>query len=189
MNQLESYISGYFGISNDSLSQVASMFEEESLSKGDYYVKAGRYCHKLSFLKSGYLRIFRQKEEKEITQWISGPDYFVTDLSTLIFQQTARWDIQALTDCQLYTLSNEAYKEMNRVVPDWPKLEKLFIAKCFLTLEDRVFSFLSMTAEERYNVLFEMNSDIFNQVPLLYLASMLGMTPETLSRIRKKALG
>jgi CRP-like cAMP-binding protein len=67
-------------------------------------------------------------------------------------------------------------------------LEKLFIARCFIMLEDRIFTHLSMTAEERYNFFFENNKELFNQVPLQYIASMLGMTPETFSRIRKKQL-
>jgi CRP-like cAMP-binding protein len=67
-------------------------------------------------------------------------------------------------------------------------LEKLFIAKCFAILEDRIFSHLSMTAEERYHFFFGNNKVLFNQVPLQYIASMLGMTPETFSRIRKRQL-
>jgi len=65
-------------------------------------------------------------------------------------------------------------------------LEKLFIAKCFITLETRVFHQLSMSAEQRVLNLFEINPEIFLRVPLQYIASMLGMTPETMSRIRKK---
>ncbi|WP_229239031.1 hypothetical protein [Emticicia sp. C21] len=64
----------------------------------------------------------------------------------------------------------------------------MFIAKCFTMLEDRIFSHLSMTAEERYNFFFQNNKELFNQVPLQYIASMLGMTPETFSRIRRKAI-
>lgn len=74
------------------------------------------------------------------------------------------------------------------MVPSWHELEKLFIAKCFTILENRIFSHLSMTAEERYNNFSEHNKELFNQVPLQYIASMLGMTPETFSRIRKKQL-
>jgi len=55
-------------------------------------------------------------------------------------------------------------------------------------LEDRIFSHLSMSAEERYNLFFESNKELFNQVPLQFIASMLGMKPETLSRIRKRKL-
>jgi CRP-like cAMP-binding protein len=55
-------------------------------------------------------------------------------------------------------------------------------------LENRVFDFISLTAEERYKKLFDTNRELFNQVPLQYLASMLGMTPETFSRIRRKMI-
>jgi CRP-like cAMP-binding protein len=64
--------------------------------------------------------------------------------------------------------------------------EKRFLAQYFVMMEDRIFSHLSMTAEERYNLFFENNSELFNQIPLQFIASMLGMTPETFSRIRKK---
>ncbi|MEL6720410.1 MAG: cyclic nucleotide-binding protein, partial [Bacteroidota bacterium] len=120
------------------------------------------------------------------TQWIGSPNYFAADLRSLIFNQPTRWNMQALTNCQLYTISSENYRKIGKLVPEWETLEKNFIAKCFITLEERVFSFLSMTAEERYLALHEQDSQLFNLVPLHYLASMLGMTPETLSRIRKK---
>jgi len=188
MTQLENYIQNYFGINQESLSNVAALFEEDHLEKTDYFVKQGQYCKKLSFLKSGLMRVFAATEKKEITQWISTENYFITDLSSLMFDTPARWNIEALTDCELYTISSENYRRIGKLVPEWDQLEKLFLSKCFLTLEDRVFSFLSMTAEERYNTLFQMNSELFNQVPLQYIASMLGMTPETLSRIRKKQL-
>jgi hypothetical protein len=113
----------------------------------------------------------------------------VTDLSSFVFQQAARWNIQALTDCELNIIDSKDYQKFGQVIPRWTELEKLFVAKCFTVLEDRVLQHLSMTAEERYNQLFNFNKELFNQVPLQHLASMLGMTPETLSRRRKKAAG
>ncbi|MNY49182.1 hypothetical protein D3C86_1845770 [compost metagenome] len=77
---------------------------------------------------------------------------------------------------------------MGKVVNSWNTVEKLFLAKCFTTMGDRILTFISMTAEERYNELWNANKELFNQVPLQYLASMLGMTPETFSRLRKKSL-
>ena len=65
------------------------------------------------------------------------------------------------------------------------EIEKRFIIKCFAMTEDRVFSHLSMTAEERYDLYFEQHKELFNQVPLQYIASVLGMTAETFSRIKK----
>jgi len=185
--KLPQYIQSYFGISDTDVNKVVELFEETTLNKGDYYVKAGHYCNQLSFIQEGFIRVWSETPTKEITQWISTPGYFITDLSSLIFKTTARWNLQALTDCKLYTIKQERYNQINHLVDNWDELEKLFIAKCFLTLEDRVFSQISMTAEERYQQLFELNPGLFNQVPLQYLASMLGMSPETFSRIRAKS--
>lgn len=187
MNELEQNIKSYFGvIRQDDLEIISSLFNLTTIKKGDYFLKTGQICNKLSFIKSGYLRVFMTTESKEVTQWISTQGYFVTDLSSLLFGSPARWTIQALTDSELYTISKTDYAKIGNLVPQWHELEKLFIGKCFTILEDRIFSHLSMTAEKRYEYFFENNKELFNQVPLQYIASMLGMTPETFSRIRKK---
>lgn len=189
MTELELSIKSYFGIiDSEELTAITSLFSLEKLNKGDYFLKTNRKCERLSFIQSGFLRIFLDTENKEITQWISTKGYFVTDLSSFIFDQPARWTIQALTDVEIYTIKKSEYDKIKTVISKWAELEKLFIVHCFTTLEDRIFSHLSMTAEERYNFFFENNKELFNQVPLQYIASMLGMTPETFSRVRKKQL-
>ncbi len=189
MTELEKYIQTYFGVSNDELSKISAFFKPVSLKKGAYFLKKGMHADRLGFVQSGIIREFVSIEDKEITKWISTKGYFVVDLSSFVFKQTARWNIQALTDCELYVIDNSDYLKIGQVIPHWTELEKLFIAKCFTVLEDRIIQHLSMTAEERYLALFSFNKDLFNQVPLQYLASMLGMTPETLSRLRKKTVG
>ncbi len=186
MMELEQYIQSYFGVNNESLAHISSLFHEEELQKGDYFLLTGKYCNKLSFIKEGMLRIYVTTPEKEVTQWISTKGYFVTDLSSLVFEQPARWTIQALAATQLYTIHKTDYQKIRQLIPQWHELEKLFIAKCFTMLEDRIFSHLSMSAEERYQFFFALQPELFNQVSLQYLASMLGMTPETFSRIRNK---
>ena len=189
MTALEQNIKSYFGvIEQNELQTISSLFNLATIKKGDYFLKTGKSCDKLCFVQSGLLRIFVTTHDKEITQWISTPGYFVTDLASLLFETPARWTIQALTDCDIYFINRTDYKKIGTLIPKWHELEKLFIAKCFVILEERIFTHLSMTAEERYNSFFESNREIFNQVPLQYIASMLGMTPETFSRIRKKKL-
>lgn len=188
MTELEQNITMYFGIPQSGLQHVVSMFRHESYQKGDFYTKSGWYCDKLSFIKSGMMRIYQKKDNKEITQWISTPGYFVTELSSLVFGSISRFSIQAITDCEVFTIDKKGYQQIGKLVPEWHELEKLFIAKCFVTMEDRVFNLLSMSAEERYEALFSVNKELFNEVPLQYLASMMGMTPETLSRIRNKRI-
>lgn len=188
MSQLEQNIQNHFGVlQQEDLRTISSLFHLTELKKGDLFLKSGTPCEKLSFVETGILRFFVPTEDKEVTQWISTQG-FVTDLSSLLFETPGRFTVQALTDCTLYTITKDDYKKIGNLVPKWHELEKLFIAKCFVTLEDRILSHLSMSAEERYDYFFKHNKDLFNQVPLQYIASLLGMTPETFSRIRKKQL-
>jgi CRP-like cAMP-binding protein len=187
MTELEKHIETYFGVNKDDLTKISSFFKPVTLKKGDYFLKTGRHSDRVGFLQTGIIREFVFIDDKEVTKWISTKGYFVVDLSSFVFQQTARWNIQALTDCELLVIYSKDYQKIAQVIPRWTELEKLFIAKCFTVLEDRILQHLSMTAEERYNQLFNFNKELFNQVPLQYLASMLGMTPETLSRLRRKA--
>jgi CRP-like cAMP-binding protein len=184
MPELKAYLKNYFYVEQNDLDLLAGLFVEESLEKGQFFVKAGHYADKLSFVRSGIIRIYQSHGNKEVTQWISTEGYFLADLRSLVFDQPARWYMEAVTDCELYTISKENYRKLNTLIPIWPELEKRFLSNCFITLEERVFDFLSSTAAERYERLFANHPDLFNQVSLQYIASMLGMTPETLSRIR-----
>lgn len=187
MQALERNIKEYFGVMEpEVLTKITGLFELEHLPKGGHFIKTGRLCNRMSFVQSGILRIFAHHKGEEVTQWISTEGYFLTDLSSFVFDRPARWNIRALTDVTLFTLKKDKYKELNALVPEWGQLEKMFIAKCFMMLEDRIFRHLSMSAEERYRSFFAQDPELFNQVPLQYIASMLGMTAETFSRIRKK---
>ncbi|WP_430905455.1 Crp/Fnr family transcriptional regulator [Maribacter sp. 2-571] len=186
MEALGEYIRSYFGVSSDALHQILPFFEIQSLPKGTFYTKQDTYCTTLSFVKEGYLRIFAETEHREVTQWIASSGYFVTDMSSFMFHQKARFSIQALTDCETFTIKRADYQKLQETVDDWPMLEKMFLTKCFVTLENRVFELLSLPAAERYRLFFEANKEMFRHVPLQYIATMLGMTPETLSRIRAK---
>ncbi len=187
MTELEHYITSYFGVVKaDDLKSIVSMFKLTTIKKGDFLLKSGQQSDTLSFVQSGFLRLFVAMDDKEITQWISTKGYFSTDLSSFVFGTPSRLSIQALIDTEIYVITKADYIKIGERIPIWHEFEKLFIVRCFTILEERIFSHLSMTAEERYAHFFEHNKALFNQVPLHYIASMLGMTPETFSRIRKK---
>ena len=188
MKEIESYIENYLGIGGNDLAPISSLFKKTALKKNEYLLKMNQYAQSLHFVRTGCLRVFayNQSGDKEVTQWISNQGMFITDLSSFTFGTKCRWNIQALSNCELYTISKENYQSIGDYVQNWQELDKLFIAKCFVALEDRIFAQLSMTAEEKVKNLLALNSEIFLQVPLQYIASMLGMTPETLSRVRKK---
>lgn len=189
MTELEKYIHLNFSVEKDDLNKISSFFKPLALKKGDYYLKAGNYADRLGFVQSGIIREFVSIDDKDITKWISTKGYFTVDIYSFYFRKPARWNIQALTDCELFVIEISDYQKIGEYIPRWAELEKLFIAKCFAVLEERIVQQISLSAEERYTQLFNFNKDLFNRVPLQYLASMLGMTPETLSRLRKKQVG
>lgn len=187
MHELEQAIKTQLGIiDSEDLNEIRSLFHLKSFKKDDFFLKTGERCTEMFFIKSGLLRVFVYSEKKEITQWIATPGYFVTDLSSFISEKPARWNFQTLTDLEIFSINKSDYNKISQLLPIWNELEKKFLVNCFTTLEDRIFSHLSMTAEERYHFFFSQNKELFNLVPLQYIASMLGMTPETFSRIRKK---
>jgi CRP/FNR family transcriptional regulator, anaerobic regulatory protein len=190
MTELEQYIKSYFGVLEiEDIKRVVDLFQLKTVKKGEYFLKSNKRCEYLGFVQAGLLRMFVASEGKEVTQWISTTGYFAADLSSFIFETPSRWYIQALVNTEIYCISKADYKRLEKTIPQWSELEKLFITRCFTMLENRIFSHLSMTAEDRYKQLFASNSELFNLVPLQYIASMLGMTPETFSRIRKKQRG
>lgn len=165
---------------------IRSYFKEEHLHKNEFFTEADKVCNRLSIVQSGILRVYSLSDGKDITQWISTDNDLITDVVGFFFNQPNRWNIQAFFETVLWTITQDDYRKLCVEFPRWNEIEKVLIAKCFAGLENRVFSHLSMTAEERYNAYFEQNKALFNQVPLQYIASVLGMTPETFSRIRKR---
>ncbi|MDX1909191.1 MAG: Crp/Fnr family transcriptional regulator [Bacteroidia bacterium] len=184
---LTSYIQSYFGVRQEDVTSIASFFTPVYLPRQAYFLQAGHPSDRLGFVQTGLIREYLHADDgREVTKWISAQGYFVVDLAGFLFDRPARWSLQALTDAEIWVISRSDYQQIGHLVPAWQELEKRFIARCFATLEDRIVTHLSLTAEERYAAFFQHQPALFNQVPLQYLASMLGMTPETFSRIRKK---
>ncbi|AEE49847.1 putative transcriptional regulator, Crp/Fnr family [Haliscomenobacter hydrossis DSM 1100] len=189
-SEFEKYIQSYFGVPPETLQQIVAFFKPKILPKGAYFLKEGQYADQMGFVQSGIVREYLLDDKgREVTKWISTPGYFVVDIASFLFHQPARWNLQTLSDVELLVISKADYAKISQVVPKWPELEKFFIARCFTILEQRIVTHLSLSSEERYQLFFAHNPELFNQVPLQYLASMLGMTPETFSRIRKKHAG
>lgn len=187
MTELEEYINSHFDISQQTeLTKVSSLFNPVTLKKGDYFLKEGEICDTFCFIKTGFLRVFTVSDGNEVTQWIATNGHFGTDFSSFFFNLPSRWTIQALEKSELFIITKENYKKVEYLIPNWNELERKFLVKCLTMMESRIHIHLSMSAEDRYCQFFENNKTLFNQVPLQHIASMLGMTPETFSRIRKK---
>ena len=185
---LFSFLKNELSFPENLIPEIMNFYKKEKLQKNDFLVKKGHYCNKMCLIEDGYFRFFSLSEKKTITHWIFDKNQLVTDVSSFFLQQPAKWNIQALTDTTVYSLTYPDYQKLRKQIPEWDNYEKLFLIKLMSALENRVYALLSMSSEERYQYLFKSDSNMFNELPLQYLASMLGMTPETLSRIRSKSI-
>lgn len=186
MLDLRTFLKHHLDIPDSLIPTVLSFYQEGVVKKDGFLVKKGQYCQKLCYIREGYLRFFSYSDTKTITHWIFGNDQLVTDLSGFYLREPAKWNIQAITETQIQYITFDDYQKLRQTIPKWDAYEKRLLIKLMSSLENRVYAFLSMSAEERYQYLFEAHHEIFNELPLNFLASMLGMTPETLSRIRRK---
>jgi CRP-like cAMP-binding protein len=124
MNELEVYIQAFFGVTKSDLATISSYFKPVTLKKGDYFLKTGRQSNTLGFIQKGLFREYVTVGDKEITKWIASKGNFIVDLSSFVFEQPARWNIQALTDCELFIIDRVKYQKIGQEVPSWAELEK-----------------------------------------------------------------
>ncbi len=183
---IEHYLIAYFDVTPEEASVMATFFHSEKLPRGQFFIQTGQRADRLGILRSGLTREFIYGAEGEITKWIGSTGQFVVDIASFVFSKPARWNVVALTNVELYVISAHDYSQLGTHVARWPEIEKAFLVKCFAVLEERLMQHLSMSAEERYLTFFAQNKELFQEVPLHYIASLLGMTPETMSRIRHR---
>lgn len=186
MEELRNCIANQIPIDKGSLDEILSNFETKTIKKGDFLLESGKICQELAFIQTGYLRMYDIVDAKEITFWIGSKGRFITSLSSFIFESANYWNIQAITDCTVHTISRKRHFELSKQLPKWLEFDNILLANSFALLEKSMFSQLHTTAQQRFEFLLSEDPALFNHVPLQYIASMLGITPESLSRLRKK---
>ena len=156
------------------------------LNKGELLVSAGSICSHIYLIRKGILRSFVKEGLKEITTWISSEQELATCITSFGLQQPARENIQALEDCELSTLSLEDLQYLYDHFPEANIVGRKILEKYYRDAEERAFIARLMEATSKYKHFIATKSDLLNRVPLKFIASYLGMTLETLSRIRSK---
>jgi CRP-like cAMP-binding protein len=188
MEKLKNCISSQVSIERTSMTNILSAFKPVEISKGEFFIESGKNCREIAFIKSGYLRMYDIADGKEITLWIGSEGRFITSLSSFIFETRNMWNIQAITDCELYVINRENHFNLCKTEPKWLEFDNKLLAHSFALLEKNMFSQLHTTAKQRFTILLEEEPKLFQNVPLQYIASMLGIAPESLSRLRKNTL-
>jgi CRP-like cAMP-binding protein len=162
-----------------------------TLKKKHYFAEYERVCDKVGFIISGAVRYFHMKDGQDITGYFSFENEFVSSYKSYLTGQPGYVYIQALEDTKLITFTRKDMDEMLNNPMLAYKMERFgrLVAEHYLCCyEDRVVSFITQTPEERYLNLLSTGREILQRMPQHYIANFLGITPVSLSRIRRRVL-
>lgn len=165
---------------------LCSVVKAKQYAKGEVLLEKGDVSTEIFFVVDGVLRSACEADGKEVTRWFCFPDHFATAYFSFVYRQPSEDCISAVTATQTLSLSYASLQQLSHQDPIWIDLNRRLLEYHYTNLLDRVMSFQSQSAKERYVRLLDDNPDIEDQVPLGYLASFLGMSQETLSRLRAK---
>jgi CRP-like cAMP-binding protein len=183
---LRTTIQASISISDDDLDYMLTFFKPMILKKNNFFLKSGNYCSHVVYLKSGLLRIYYTNENgEEITCYFSLETEFVTSLASFSKEIRSIENIQAIVTTELLVISKIDLEKLYQELPNTQELGRKAIEKIALNMEKRIFLFLNKNAEERYQDMLKNSPILIKKVPLKYLASYLGITPQHLSRLRK----
>jgi len=180
------FVKNVHPVSNEAQAFINQKAYASQLNKGEMLVSAGAICKNIYLIRKGILRSYIKEDKKEITTWISGEQELATCITSFGLQQPARENIQALEDCELSALSIDDLQYLYDNFPEANIVGRKILEKYYREAEERAFIARLMEATSKYKHFIATKSDLLNRVPLKFIASYLGMTLETLSRIRSK---
>ena len=184
LEQLISNIKTYFPISSDAQQAIRDNLEKLVLPKNEYLVTERKVCRNLYFLEQGALRGYYMLDGKEITNWFGFENDFVTSFQSFITGAPAAENIQLLEGSVLWSISKEKLTSLFNQFHEIERLVRIAYEKYYLRLEERFVNAQFKTAAELYESLIQRSPHILERVPLGMIASYLGISQETLSRIR-----
>lgn len=172
------------GFDTDQQTAVVQQFHRRELSKGSFFVQAGRLSEQLAFVERGLFQFFCDRDGEEITTYTAGPADFVVSLGSFLKNQPARESIRALTDSVIWIIEKPAFQQLRHNLPPFEAFYVGILEEQINCIEQSRYNLLTLTAEQRYQKLIKEEPQLLQEVPLQYLASILGVTPRHLSRIR-----
>jgi CRP-like cAMP-binding protein len=186
LEQLLNHIKTYYQLGPEAREALYSCFEQVIVSKNEYLLTEGTVCRRLYFLETGALRGFYTVDGKEITHWFAFENHFATSFHSFITQEPAVENIQLLEGSVLWSISKETLSGLLNKHHEIERLVRIIYEQYYIRLEERFVNAHFRTAAERYENLLQQSPHILDRVPLGYIASYLGISQETLSRIRTK---
>jgi CRP-like cAMP-binding protein len=172
-------------LSTDAKKEAAQLFRFKQLNKDDYFLQAGEKAKHIGFILSGVVReYYLDKKENEFNKAFCFVNDFTGSYYDLIKKGESSVCIQALTNCELLIADFEKFQELSRKNIEWLHISHSIITNLLIKKCEREHQLLTLTATERYRLLMLQRPQLEQLVPHYHIASYLGITPISLSRIR-----
>jgi CRP/FNR family transcriptional regulator, anaerobic regulatory protein len=169
--------------------QIAKYFEPIAVIKNSTLQEEQKIPTHLYFVNKGYLRLFYYNDEgDEVTTLVASPNWFVTPFLQFIHQQPSTENLECITDCELLIADRHKLMELIETNENFKKYSLLIFEQALISTQHRANDLATLSAEQRYLKLVEQQPEIIQNVPIQYIASYLGIKPQSLSRIRKQQI-
>lgn len=187
MNELIDYIKTDISISDEILNRLRGVIRERKVVKGEVILYENSIKKEHIFVASGCLRSFYKAENgKDHTLQFAIKNWWISDYITLYTNKKSVVSIESLSHSKILVIDQTSIEEIYKEYPQFETFQRRNFEKRIATLQKRILSLLTLTASEKYNQ-FINDYDVFEKViPNYQIASYLGITPESLSRIRKE---
>jgi len=184
---LIAFIQQSLPVSLEKITEIAHQFQPIEIKKNDYFLRQGRQGDKYLFLEKGMIRAFTNDQDgNETTTEFYSANQVVFEVASFFQKQPSPENLQALEDCVGEFITFDRVQYLFHSLPEFREFGRMLLVKGFITFKQRTLSLISETAEQRYRRLLNTRPDIFQKVPLKFIASYLGVTDSSLSRIRKE---
>jgi CRP-like cAMP-binding protein len=186
MEELIHYLLQFGQLNQQQIDLVKSKIKIIQLKKDDYFSEAGKIAKQVAFISNGILRVcYYNNKGEEITRYFIDEDNFAVDINSFSTQIPSSEYIQAVTDCKLFVFSREALGELSQTIIGFDSIINQITTKSLIEKVKRISPMLAEDAKSRYLNFLNNFPKLANRIPLSLLASYLGMTQSSLSRIRR----
>ncbi|HQU71958.1 MAG TPA: Crp/Fnr family transcriptional regulator [Calditrichia bacterium] len=183
--ELKRFFEQYGDLSETEMASLAGSFKPKKATKGELLLMHGQICDRLYFVDSGCLRLYYIADGVEITVWFSFENNSAIELSSFLSGEPSAYFLEAIEDSDLFWLSKSALEDLYQQLPGLQRIMRIFWEDVILNLLRRFTALQKDSAAKRYLDLMK-QPFYLQRIPQKYLASYIGITPTSLSRIRRE---